>query len=511
MTDTQPAAPVAAAESESPRQNADPRALALALFDATAAAHRLPAKARRLAGLAADAYEAARRSGAAPFDRAARDALLAAPVDGLSAADQATAAAAASLLRAKPRPHREAALLALREQERERALRLAALVRLALALEAVETRQVSASAEATRIVLDGADARTRELLEERADLWRRAIGPLAVHVAGDHDGLDADILWPAVVDTAPEAGPLRVTPGALRGDEPAAEGARRVLRRFFERMLAREDDVRKGEEPEDVHQMRVATRRLRASLQVVEPLFDPQLVREYRRGLRRVARALGDVRDKDVFLGSILEYRETLPEERRGSLDRLTAAVRDERTPARARLEADLEAGRYARFKRSFAAFLTTPGAGVAEATETGVPARVRDVAGSAIWRRYEELRAFEAVLPDAPDEVLHTARIVGKRLRYTLEFFEDALGPRAAEVLGPLATLQETLGALQDAVVARAHVDELGLADDPGAQAYLAALAGSQARHIDELPRVWEKVASATYRRRLFELIVKL
>jgi len=63
----------------------------------------------------------------------------------------------------------------------------------------------------------------------------------------------------------------------------------------------------------------------------------------------------------------------------------------------------------------------------------------------------------------------------------------------------------------LQDGVVARAHVDALGLAEDQGAQTYLAARDAERAPLLAELPRLWEKVASATYRRQLFELSVKL
>ncbi|HWQ12019.1 MAG TPA: CHAD domain-containing protein, partial [Roseiflexaceae bacterium] len=299
-------------------------------------------------------------------------------------------------------------------------------------------------------------------------------------------------------------------PGPLRGGEPAAEGARRVLRRFFERMLAREDAVRTDEDPEDVHQMRVATRRLRAALQVAEDLFAPQVIRVHRRGLRRVAASLGALRDADVFLAALLAHRDTLPQQECGALEPLAAAVAAEREAARARLRADLQEGRYTRFKRRFAAFLTTPGAGVATLPETGAPPRVRDVAPSAIWRRYEQLRAFEVVLPGAPEATLHRARIAGKRLRYTLEFFADALGPRVEELLAPLAALQEALGALQDAAVARAYVRALGLAEDAGACDYLATLDETCTRRLADLPHVWEKVVSATYRRRLSELIVK-
>ena len=136
---------------------------------------------------------------------------------------------------------------------------------------------------------------------------------------------------------------------------------------------------------------------------------------------------------------------------------------------------------------------------------------RVRDFAGSAIWRRYELWRAYEVALPSATPTTLHQARIAGKRLRYTLEFFVEALGKQVEQALNPLIALQENLGALQDGVAARAHTAALGLADDPGAQDYLGARELERAALLADLPRLWEKVASATYRRRLFEMIVKL
>jgi len=203
--------------------------------------------------------------------------------------------------------------------------------------------------------------------------------------------------------------------------------------------------------------------------------------------------------------------REDLPEADRAKLDALIGAVSDERAQARKHLLAELDSKRYHKLKRDFSAFLTTPGAGLGESPEPGIVERVRDFAGSAIWRRYELWRAYEVVLPNAASETLHQARIAGKRFRYTLEFFADALGPNVEQALTPLIALQENLGALQDSVTARAHVATLGLADDPGTQAYLAAREHDRDVLLAELPRLWEKVASATYRRRLFEMIVKL
>jgi CHAD domain-containing protein len=136
----------------------------------------------------------------------------------------------------------------------------------------------------------------------------------------------------------------------LQGGEPIAEGARRILRRTFERLLARLDAVEKDEDPEDVHDARVATRRLRASLQIVEGVFDTDLLRKLRRGLRQIARSLGAVRDYDVFLESVCAFRDRLPEERRTIMTPLIDAIGAARAPARERMLADLTSKRFERF-----------------------------------------------------------------------------------------------------------------------------------------------------------------
>jgi CHAD domain-containing protein len=494
------------------------QAVALALFDGMAAAHRLPVRSRRLLELAAACYAAARRFDADRADRTGRDLALAAPIADLNADDQAVAACVVAFQRDKVRPNREPAFLRLGEKDQRIALGLAALLRVAgeIDVDPVGHLLMHIDGDSTTLVVGGAHAAASVAgVEQRAALWRESIGPLVARVAELDEAGMADISpLENGVDRDAAPGAALTLPGALGqpiGGEPIAEAARRMLRRFFDKLLAREDAVIKDEDSEDVHQMRVATRRLRASLQVVEGVYDPELIRRYRRGLRRMALSLGTVRDGDVFLEHVVAHRDSLPEESRGRLAALIEAVVAERAHDREELLADLDAKRYHRFKRDFAEFLTTPGAGVIAAPEPGIVERVRDFAGSAIWRRYEQWRAYEVVLPNAANETLHQARIAGKRFRYTLEFFAEALGPHVEQALAPLVALQENLGALQDGVTARAHIAALGLAHDPGAQDYLAAREEEHTALLAELPRRWEKVASATYRRRLFELIVKL
>ncbi|MGB9754563.1 CHAD domain-containing protein [Roseiflexus castenholzii] len=483
------------------------RLLALTLLDRAIPDGAFLSVHRRLLGLAAACYDAALAAGVEVPERAARDMLLSAQIDVLDADQQALAAALPGMVRARVRPRRDPAFIRLSESDQKTALRLGAILRLAAALaeQGIRTLAVAHTNGAVALTLAPGTDDVLEPITARSDLWRDQIGPVTFAV------VEHDALAPLPVEPRdPAFAVLKLTDG-LQGGEPLTEGARRMLRRTFERLLARIDAVAKDEDPEDVHDARVATRRLRASLQVVEGIFDSDLVRKLRRGLRRVAQSLGVVRDYDVFLESVRAFRDQLPEERRSITEPLIAAIESVRASARERLLVDLESKRFGRFLRQCAAFLTTPGAGVVDQSETGAPTRVRDFAGSAILRRYEQWRAFDAVLDGASDEVRHMARIAGKRLRYTLEFFADALGPGVDQALDPLMELQELLGNLQDAAVARAHIRALGLSDDPGAQEYLAALDAAHDRLLAGFARLWAKVDSVTYRRRLFELIIRM
>jgi CHAD domain-containing protein len=295
------------------------------------------------------------------------------------------------------------------------------------------------------------------------------------------------------------------------GGAAVAEAARRSLQGFFDKLVACEEIVLAGEDAKSVHQMRVATRRLRTSLQVLEGVYDHKLIRRFRRGLRRIAQALGAMRDSDVFLDRVIAHRDSLPKRRRAALAPLIAVATAERARARQELLEALMGQGNAKFKRAFTAFLSTPGKGALSLPAPGVIQRVRDFAGSAIWRRYELWRAYETVLQGASDETLHQARLAGKRLRYAIELFADALGPNVGRALDPLIALQDCLGIVQDGITARSRIAALGLAGDLGAQSYLAACDAERVKQQIKLPRLWAQVASVTYQRRLFKLIVSM
>ena len=79
------------------------------------------------------------------------------------------------------------------------------------------------------------------------------------------------------------------------------EAAAKTLRFHLAKMLEHEEGTRLGEDPEELHDMRVSTRRMRMALRVFADYLDPEVLRPVLRGLRRTGRTLGAVRDLDVF------------------------------------------------------------------------------------------------------------------------------------------------------------------------------------------------------------------
>ncbi|MGO8683559.1 MAG: CHAD domain-containing protein [Thermoleophilia bacterium] len=319
----------------------------------------------------------------------------------------------------------------------------------------------------------------------------------------------------------------------LTADDTMAAAAVRVLAEHFAHMLDHEDGTRADEDPEHLHDMRVATRRQRAALRVFAASLDQEVMRPHKKALRRTGRALGAVRDLDVFLIKTQRYLETLPAARSDDLEPLLAAWRAERAHARRRLLTHLDSQGFARFKSRFAAALAEPDrltvALPGERSEP-VPQRLQHVLPAVLFERAATVWAFADVLGSehVPLWRYHQLRKASKGLRYTLEFFADVLGPGARPLIKDVKRLQDHLGDLQDAVVCsdvirtflvwgtwqrpddlRETVDEMIVA--PGVAAYLAARQAEMIDLVRTFPPVWAAVSGGDFRRRLAELVATL
>jgi CHAD domain-containing protein len=248
---------------------------------------------------------------------------------------------------------------------------------------------------------------------------------------------------------------VRKNPG-LKADDAMAEAGRKILRFHFAHMLSHENGTRLGEDIEELHDMRVATRRMRAAFEIFKPFFKQKAVKNHLKGLRATGRALGHVRDLDVFMEKAEHYLEALPEAKRAGLEPLLDTWQQERDSARDKMLAHLNSKSYQQFKQDFNEFVSTPGAGARRLSGSNPePDLVRLVAPILVYTNLAAVRAYDKIIPNAVIEQLHALRIEFKKLRYTLEFFREVLGTQSKEVIDDLKTLQDHLGDLNDANVA--------------------------------------------------------
>jgi CHAD domain-containing protein len=327
------------------------------------------------------------------------------------------------------------------------------------------------------------------------------------------------------------AAELLKRPG-VEPDDPMAEAGRKTLRFHFQRVLQHEAGTRQGEDIEALHDMRVATRRMRAAFRVFEPYFDPDVVAPFLKGLRRAGQALGAVRDLDVFRDTVRAYQAALPPPQQGGLDPFLAELEMRREAARQEMIAYLDSGKFGRFVERFAVFAETPGMGSRPLAPDGNeprPYRVRHVAPMAIYERLAEVRAYGEWIagPDVPLARLHALRIDTKRLRYALEFFQEVLGTEARQVIRDTVAVQDHLGLIQDGVVASgilrdflvwgtwgAQVEGRRTRSDampimaPGVATYLAVRQSEVQQLVASFPQVWQRVTGPEFSRGLAEAV---
>ena len=295
-------------------------------------------------------------------------------------------------------------------------------------------------------------------------------------------------------------------------DDSLPEAAGKVLRFHFTRMQNREAGTRSGSDTEDLHDMRIAVRRMRAAWRVFDGAFKPGRTRRLRRRLETISDRLGAVRDLDVLIEGLEAYCAGLDPEQRPGLDSLLALWEHQRAGARKLLIAELDSGGYAAFVREMGEFLADGVNSAAFVPGPTAPHRVRDRAPSLIWRCYESVRAYELVLPWADMETLHRLRIATKWLRYALEFFAETLGRDGPNLLARVVALQDYLGLLHDADVAAklardelvARAGELSRVEAEAIGSYLHYREREVARRRRALGPVWRAVDGAPFRRAL-------
>ncbi len=335
------------------------------------------------------------------------------------------------------------------------------------------------------------------------------------------------VRWPAL-GSVPSTGPIPATTPPeetarralerleaaatteINGDDPWAEAGRRVIRRHLTRMLGHVAGSLDGEDPEEIHAMRVAGRRVRAAWRVFGDGFEPEARRRYRDDLRAIGGHLGAVRDMDVRLGILDAYAGERSSRRRVVLEPLRTTWRAERDARHAGLVEILRSTAFERFVSDYLALALEDGLH-ARPTRGNRPSTVRTRMPAGIWDAYQSVWAFDAGLPGADMATLHQLRIEAKWLRYAIEFARESLEPESTLLLRRVVALQDRLGDIHDLDGAAGLAREF----DPGAgrraRIERAAVDRFERRLVARTDRIrrdlgptWRAVSGSGYRRTL-------
>jgi CHAD domain-containing protein len=216
-------------------------------------------------------------------------------------------------------------------------------------------------------------------------------------------------------------------------------------------LRAHEAGARAGQDPEHLHEMRVAVRRLRAILRASRDLFDARWVERLRSELDWLGGRLGLVRDLDILDAYLRPRLAALEGAEHRAGQRVLRRLSADRTRAQADLNAALDNPRYPRILEQLETFLSRP---PALASDVSLP----DVAATE-WKR---LRKAVQKLPGRPSaDDLHAVRIKVKRARYAAELARAAAGERGKRFINQAKKLQDILGDLQDAVVIEQYLHD--------------------------------------------------
>jgi CHAD domain-containing protein len=310
-------------------------------------------------------------------------------------------------------------------------------------------------------------------------------------IAGGRESASADI---DAATSAPE--------NEYGADEPpfdrsvsACDLALTELSRNVAAWQLHEPAARAGDDPEDLHQLRVTARRIDATVSLFKRQL-PAALLGTRKTTKSILRTLGAARDLDVQLQELAEYCDRLPQEERGAAEPLRERLERDRAVARTRMIRGLDSAPVRRWIDTLQAATSHVGEdhGGERATEV-MPARVR--------QRFRKLRKSVGKLrPKSSMEDYHQVRRRAKQLRYATECGAVLLGKPADELLKALRRLQDKLGAYQDAHMAQQRLASLAMQPQglpPATLFFMGRFAECQGRITREarrtLERSWRKV----------------
>lgn len=263
-------------------------------------------------------------------------------------------------------------------------------------------------------------------------------------------------------------------------DGSFSEAAKKTVKVRAAEVFAHSEGVLDLGEVERVHDMRVATRRLRAALEVFEPCLPRKRHRKALKKVKALADALGERRDADVEIVLLEGLLDEAAQTDQRTLAKLIEERRLRQAEANESLAPHVAPKRLKKLRRRLRELV--------KGLDKNGP--LRPNIARIVSVRLDELRAFadDALAPGA-SEAQHDMRIAAKRLRYVLEIFEPCLGEEAETARRAARQLQSVLGDLHDCDLMLSKVEQIG--------SVAAALRARRRRLFQEFVELWQSEAS--------------
>jgi CHAD domain-containing protein len=299
------------------------------------------------------------------------------------------------------------------------------------------------------------------------------------------------------VGLAPGPAP-EFAPATVDASMSIVEVALANLRRYLSAWNLHEPGARLGDNPEELHDLRVAGRRLDAILRQFRSSL-PAPFLGIRPTLKKVLRALGEARDVDVALGELARFGRELPKADLESIEPLKRHLISERGRARGRMLSVLDSVSVQKDLQNLTSLLAAPSA----ASQQQSPELALNVVPGLIRRRYRKVRkGADLLTPDSSMEAYHEVRGEVKKLRCALEAVAVIYGKPADEMLRALRRWQDKLGVQQDAAVAGRRLKTLAGAPPKGIPPATLFSMGRFAEHYASVAARARKLHAKAYRK---------
>ena len=280
-------------------------------------------------------------------------------------------------------------------------------------------------------------------------------------------------------------------------------------------------------EPRSIRRLLIAVHRLRIALQLFSDYLPPTPVQRLHQGLRGMARSLDALSDLDHCITHVASARAEASKNEAIGFGVVLDSLNEERQAAWEAVHVRLGNAAHAQWTHRLEMLLewlvrqVDEGVGVGEFSPSepdnyleslaDPPKRTRlqHMLGSAVWRRYEGLRAFDSTVGAATDDLLHPLGVACASMQYVLALTSGCSEEPIRDVSGPMARLESHLAMLHHARLTADTLDTF--ADVAGVAKLRDRLRDVQTEVITEVAEMWGALIEPTYRQSLARIVASL